>query len=281
MDDNISDGPPEQGGIQIFPIPGIPLVQPGDDLAALIVGAAEAAGLPLQSGDILVVAQKVVSKAEGRLVRLADVTPGEEALRLAEETGKDARVVQAVLDDSNAVVRARAGVLIVEQSSGWVCAHGGLDHSNVAPEEEETVALLPADADASAGALRSRIEAETGADGGGSDQRQPWAAVEDGDGRHSASAARVCRRLWDQRGLTDLFGYELVASEECIIDELCAAATLVMGQSSEGRPAAVVRGYRRPAAEDAPARGRFSGRRRRICFVEDGEKEKGARESRS
>ena len=157
MNDSLSQRPPEQGGIHILPIAGIPLVQPGDDLAALIIEAAEAAGLSLIAGDILVMAQKIVSKAEGRLVRLADVRPGEEAVRLAQETGKDARVVQAVLDDSRAVVRARAGVLIAEQSSGWVCAHGGLDHSNVAPEEEETVALLPEDADASATAMRGRI----------------------------------------------------------------------------------------------------------------------------
>ncbi len=253
MNGSLSCGPPEQGGIQIFAIPGIPLVQPGDDLAALIVEAAGSAGLSLVDGDILVVAQKVISKAEGRLVRLADVMPGAEALRLAEETGKDARVVQAVLDDSNAVVRARAGVLIVEQSGGWVCAHGGLDHSNVAPEEEETVALLPADADASAAALRASIEEMTGA--------AVAVLISDSHGRPwKMGTVGVCigcaglPALWDQRGLTDLFGYELVASEECIIDELCAAATLVMGQSSEGRPAAVVRGYRRPAEADAPAR---------------------------
>jgi len=162
-------------------------------------------------------------------------------------------VVQAVLDDSNAVVRARAGVLIVEQSSGWVCAHAGLDHSNVAPEEEETVALLPADADASATAIRGRIEAETGA--------AVAVLISDSHGRPwKMGTVGVCigcaglPALWDQRGLTDLFGYELVASEECIIDELCAAATLVMGQSSEGRPAAIIRGYRRPDAADAPAR---------------------------
>ena len=244
---------PEQGGIQILPIPGIPLVQPGDDLAALIIEAAEAAGLSLIAGDILVMAQKIVSKAEGRLVRLADVTPGEEAVRLAQETGKDARVVQAVLDDSTAVVRARAGVLIVEQSSGWVCAHGGLDHSNVAPEEEETVALLPADADASATAIRARIMAETGA--------TVAVLISDSHGRPwKMGTVGVCigcaglPALWDQRGLTDLFGYELVASEECIVDELCAAASLVMGQSSEGRPAAIIRGYTRPDAVDAPAR---------------------------
>ena len=253
MNDSLSHRPPEQGGIQILPIPGIPLVQPGDDLAALIIEAAEAAGLSLISGDILVMAQKIVSKAEGRLVRLADVRPGEEALRLAQETGKDARVVQAVLDDSTAVVRARAGVLIVEQSSGWVCAHGGLDHSNVAPEEEETVALLPADADASATAIRSRILAETGA--------TVAVLISDSHGRPwKMGTVGVCigcaglPALWDQRGLTDLYGYELVASEECIVDELCAAASLVMGQSSEGRPAAIIRGYRRPDAADTPAR---------------------------
>ena len=253
MNDSHSHRPPEQGGIQILPIPGIPLVQPGDDLAALIIEAAKAAGLSLIAGDILVMAQKIVSKAEGRLVRLADVTPGEEAVRLAQETGKDARVVQAVLDDSTAVVRARAGVLIVEQSSGWVCAHGGLDHSNVAPEEEETVALLPADADASATAIRSRIMAETGA--------TVAVLISDSHGRPwKMGTVGVCigcaglPALWDQRGLTDLFGYELVASEECIVDELCAAASLVMGQSSEGRPAAIIRGYTRPDAADAPAR---------------------------
>ena len=253
MNDSLSQRPPEQGGIQILPIAGIPLVQPGDDLAALIIEAAEAAGLSLIAGDILVMAQKIVSKAEGRLVRLADVRPGEEAVRLAEETGKDARVVQAVLDDSRAVVRARQGVLIVEQSSGWVCAHAGLDHSNVAPEEEEMVALLPADADASATAIRGRILEETGA--------AVAVLISDSHGRPwKMGTVGVCigcaglPALWDQRGLTDLYGYELVASEECIVDELCAAASLVMGQSSEGRPAAIIRGYTRPDAVDAPAR---------------------------
>ena len=243
----------EPDGYRVFPVRGLPEVREGDDLAALIDGALRTQGTPLEPGDVLVVTQKIVSKAEGRLVRLADVRPGEEALRLAQETGKDARVVQAVLDDSNAVVRAREGVLIVEQSGGWVCAHAGLDHSNVAPEEEETVALLPADADASAAALRNRILEETGA--------AVAVLISDSHGRPwKMGTVGVCigcaglPALWDQRGLTDLYGYELVASEECIIDELCAAATLVMGQSSEGRPAALIRGYRRPDAADAPAR---------------------------
>ena len=243
----------EQRQIQVIPIPGLPLVRPGDDVAALIVEAAEAAGVPLLAGDILVVAQKIVSKAEGRLVRLAEVRPGAEAVRLAQETGKDARVVQAVLDDSAAVIRAREGVLIVEQSSGWVCAHAGLDHSNVAPEEEETVALLPADADASAGAIRSRIEARTGA--------AVAVLISDSHGRPwRMGTVGVCigcsglPAVWDQRGLTDLYGYELQASEECIADELCAAASLVMGQSREGRPAAIIRGYTPPDAPHTTAR---------------------------
>ncbi|MDE0431468.1 MAG: coenzyme F420-0:L-glutamate ligase [Caldilineaceae bacterium] len=244
---------PEQGGIQILPVPGIPLVQAGDDVAALLVEAAEAAGIRLRTGDILVVAQKIVSKAEGRLVRLAQVEPNAEAVRLAEETGKDARVVQAVLDDSAAVIRAREGVLIVEQSSGWVCAHAGLDHSNVAPEEEETVALLPADADASAGEIRSGIGKRTGA--------AVAVLISDSHGRPwRMGTVGVCigcsglPAVWDQRGLTDLYGYELRASEECIADELCAAASLVMGQSGEGRPAAIIRGYGPPDVPNTSAR---------------------------
>ena len=243
----------EQRQIQIIPIPGIPLVQPGDDVAALIVEAAETGGVPLLAGDILVVAQKIVSKAEGRLVRLAEVKPDAQAIQLAEETGKDARVVQAVLDDSAAVIRAREGVLIVEQSSGWVCAHAGLDHSNVAPEEEETVALLPADADASASEIRNRIGARTGA--------KIAVLISDSHGRPwRMGTVGVCigcsglPAVWDQRGLTDLYGYELRASEECIADELCAAASLVMGQSREGRPAAIIRGYRPPDTPNTTAR---------------------------
>ena len=239
--------------VQILPIPGIPLVQAGDDVAALVVEAAGAAGVRLRTGDILVVAQKIVSKAEGRLLRLAEVRPGAEATRLAEETGKDPRVVQAVLDDSAAVIRARAGVLIVEQSSGWVCAHAGLDHSNVAPEEDETVALLPADADASAGAIRSGIAARTGA--------AVAVLISDSHGRPwRMGTVGVCigcsglPAVWDQRGLTDLYGYELQASEECIADELCAAASLVMGQSGEGRPAAIIRGYTPPDVPNTSAR---------------------------
>ncbi len=244
----------ERGALNIFPVPGIPLVQPGDDLAILIVEKSLAAGLPLMSGDILVVAQKIVSKAEGRLIHLADVTPGAEALRLAQVTGKDPRVVQTILDDSRAVVRARAGILIVEQNSGWICAHGGLDRSNVAPEKAETVALLPTDADASAEEMRRRIQAQT--------HTTIAVLISDSHGRPwKIGTVGVCigcaglPTIWDQRGLTDLYGYELSSSEECIADELCAAASLIMGQSDEGRPAVIIRGYTPPDhLPPAPAR---------------------------
>ena len=231
----------------------MPLVQRGDDLAALLVERLSAAGLAFQEGDVLVVAQKIISKAEGRLVNLADVQPGDEALRLAVIVDRDPRVVQVVLEESNAVLRARRGLLVVEQRNGWVCANAGVDRSNVEQEGVgDTLALLPWDADASAAVLRTRIEELTGI--------APAVIINDSHGRAwrigTVGVAIGCAGLppvWDQRGLADLFGYTLHASEECIADELAAAASLLMGQSDEGRPAVVVRGYPLPAAPHAPA----------------------------
>ena len=239
--------------LQLFPVPDFPLIQPGDDVAALIVARLAAAGEPLAPGDILVIAQKIVSKAEGRLVRLADVNASAEAEAIAATVGKDPRVVQVVLDESNAVVRVRRGLLVVEQRSGWVCANAGVDRSNVAPAaDSDYLALLPWDADASAAALRARLAELTGV--------APAVIINDSHGRAwrigTVGVAIGCAGLppvWNQRGLHDLFGYELVASEECIADELAAAASLVMGQSDEGRPVVVVRGYALPPAPPAPA----------------------------
>jgi coenzyme F420-0:L-glutamate ligase/coenzyme F420-1:gamma-L-glutamate ligase len=241
-------------GLTLFPIPDFPLVRPGDDLAALIADRLAGAGMALQPGDILVIAQKVVSKAEGRLVRLGEVTPDERAHAVAEITGRDARVVHVVLGESRAVLRARQGLLVVEQRNGWVCANAGVDRSNVAPEDgEELLALLPLDADASAERIRARLGELTGV--------LPAVIVNDSHGRAwrvgTVGVAIGCAGLppvWDQRGLSDLFGYTLQASEECIADELAAAASLVMGQSDEGRPVVLIRGYALPAAPPAPAR---------------------------
>ncbi|RLT42927.1 MAG: coenzyme F420-0:L-glutamate ligase [Chloroflexi bacterium] len=237
----------------LFSVPGLPMIRPGDDLAQLIAEKIESAGQQLHSGDILVIAQKVVSKAEGRLVRLSAVTPGERALELAEITGKDPRIVQVILDDSHEVVRARRGLLIVEQKSGWVCAHGGMDRSNVQPVDgEEMVALLPENSDASAEGLRARLAELTGA--------QVAVLISDSHGRPwKFGTMGVCigcagiPPIWNQRGLYDLFGYELVASEECLVDELAGAAALLMGQSAEGRPVVVIRGYTPPNLPAAPA----------------------------
>lgn len=239
----------------LFAVAGLPLIRPGDDLAALIVTQMTAQGETLEPGDIVLVAQKVVSKAEGRLVRLDQVEPSATAVEVAEQTGKDPRVTQVVLDDSNAVIRARRGLLVVEQQSGWVCANAGVDRSNVAPHAEgEWLSLLPEDADASAEALRARLAELTGV--------APAVLITDSHGRAwRIGTVGVCigcagiAPLWDQRGDTDLFGYELAVSEECIADELAAAAALLMGQGGEGRPVVVVRGYVPPAhLVPAPAR---------------------------
>lgn len=244
----------------LFAVENIPLIQPGDDLAVLIANRLAAMNAPLQPGDIVVIAQKIVSKAEGRLRRLDDIQPGAEAQRLAVVTGKDPCIVQAVLDDSNEVIRAKPGLLITEQRNGWICANAGIDRSNVAPDnaggvlDDEQLLLLPVNADASAAAIRERLAELTGI--------APGVIINDSHGRPwrigTVGITIGCAGippLWDQRGLHDLFGYELVASEECIVDELAAAASLLMGQSAEGRPVVIVRGYAIPAdAPHVPAR---------------------------
>jgi coenzyme F420-0:L-glutamate ligase / coenzyme F420-1:gamma-L-glutamate ligase len=238
--------------MRLFAVPGLPLIEPGDDIAALIVQQLETAGERLEAGDILVIAQKIVSKAEGRLVKLADVQPADQAVEIAATVGKDPRVVQVVLDDSRSILRVRRGLLVVEQRSGWICANAGVDRSNVATTNgEDTLALLPEDADASAASLRARLGELTGV--------QPAVIINDSHGRPwRIGTVGVCigcaglPPIWDQRGLHDLYGYELMSSEECIADELAAAASLIMGQSDEGRPAVVIRGYRLPPGP-APA----------------------------
>jgi len=243
-------------GMTMWALPDFPLVQPGDDLAALILARLAAAGEILQPGDVLVIAQKVVSKAEGRLVRLADVAVNECAQEVAETTGKDPRVVQVILDDSTEILRAKRGLLIVQQKAGWIAAHGGVDRSNVRPDADggDRLALLPVDADASAESIRARLAELTGV--------APAVIVSDSHGRPwrvgTVGVTIGCAGLppvWDQRGLPDLFGYELQGSEECIADELASAASLVMGQSDEGRPVILIRGYPLPeGVPSAPAR---------------------------
>lgn len=242
--------------LHLFPVSGLPLIQPGDPLAALIATALTRNGEALQPGDIVVVAQKIISKAEGRLVRLAAVEPDEEANRVAALVDKDPRVVKVILDDSNAIIRTRRGLLITEQKGGWICANAGVDRSNVQPgaEGDEYLTLLPVDADASAERLRHDLTECTGV--------APAVIITDSHGRAwrmgTVGISIGCAGLsplWNQRGLHDLFGYQLQHSEECIVDELAAAASLIMGQSSEGQPVVIIRGYPLPTnTQPAPAR---------------------------
>ena len=217
--------------ISITPIEGLPEIREGDDLAELI---AERAGL--QEGDVLVVAQKVVSKAEGRVVRLADVEPSEEARSLAGD--EDPRRLEVILRESKRIVRSRPPLVIAETRHGFVCASAGVDSSN-APGPE-TVVLLPEDPDASAGRLRERLRELTGAEVGvivSDSFGRPW---RQGTTDVAIGLAGV-RPLLDLRGERDPAGYELHATVIAVADELAAASELVLGKTS-GIPAAVIRG---------------------------------------
>ena len=232
---------------------GMPLVRPGDDLGGLIGEALARAGLRLENGDVLVVTQKIVSKAEGRLVNLAEVEPSAEARRLAEESGKDPRIVQVILAESQQVLRVRPGLIIVRHRLGFVCANAGVDHSNVRGEggrAEDWVLRLPLDPDASAARLRERLEAESGSavgvlivDSHGRAWRMGTVGVAIGVSGFPA--------LLNLRGRPDLFGYRLQVTEVGLADELAGAASILIGQADEGRPVVHVRGLPYPLREGA------------------------------
>ena len=236
----------------LTPIPGIPIIRPGDDLGALIAKAANAAGLSLHDDDILVVAQKVVSKAENRFVRLRDVTPSRRALELAETTGKDPRLLEVILWDTAEIVRTRRDLIIVEHRLGFICANAGVDHSNVGPEDD-LVLRLPADPDASARRLRARLRQLTGAAPAvivNDSHGRPWREGTEGVAIGLAGLVPV----QDLRGQPDLFGYRLQHTTVGFADQIAAAASLVMGQADEGRPAVLVRGLTYERSEDVSAR---------------------------
>ena len=235
--------------LEIIGLPGVPMVQPGDDLAALAVSALVDAEIAPQLGDVLVIAQKIVSKAENRFVDVSQVTPSDAAKTLAEQTGKDARFCQVVLSESKRIVRHRENLIIAEHQRGWVMANAGIDHSNVAPGDgHERVLLLPVDPDASARAIREELVAS---------YRVPIAVI------ISDSFGRPFRRgtvgialgtaglpsVIDWRGHPDLFGRALEVTETGFADEIAAAASLVMGQADEALPMVLVRGLRWTAPE--------------------------------
>jgi coenzyme F420-0:L-glutamate ligase/coenzyme F420-1:gamma-L-glutamate ligase len=237
---------------ELLALGGIPIVRPRDDLAAIIADALAARGDRLRSGDVVVVAQKIVSKAEDRFVTLASVTPSPRAIEIARETAKDPRLVEVILSESKRVVRLRRDLVIVEHRLGIVLANAGVDHSNVGGEDAERVLLLPRDPDSSAAELRGALTARYMCD--------IAVIVNDSVGRAwrrgtvgIALGAAGLPSLLDLRGKPDLFGRRLRSSIIGFADELAASASLIMGQASEGRPVVIVRGLDFPR-EDRPAR---------------------------
>ena len=238
--------------LTITPLGGLPMVEPGDDLAALIASALARQDLALEPGDILVVAQKIVSKAEGRLVRLASITPSPAAIALAKETEKDPRLVQLILDESTEVLRKKPGVLIVRNRLGIVGAQAGIDQSNVEHGDDEKALLLPKDPDASAARLRAALFDRTGVRPGivvSDSMNRPWRLGSIG-GAIGCAGIRV---LDDRRGQHDIYGRELKVTLINRADSIATAAILMMGETTERTPVALVRGFPEEAS-DATAR---------------------------
>jgi coenzyme F420-0:L-glutamate ligase/coenzyme F420-1:gamma-L-glutamate ligase len=235
----------------LTPLSGLPLVEPGDRLDESILGALDRSGISLVNGDILVLAQKIVSKAEGRLVNLAEVEPSLRAFELARQVEKDPRLVELILRESRGVLRTRPGAIIVEHRLGFVCANAGIDHSNVKGEgdqAEEWVLLLPEDPDRTADTLRRKLEAASNAllgvliiDSHGRAWRNGTVGVTIG--------LSGLPGLVDLRGQPDLFGYQLRITQVGAADELAAAASLVMGQAAEATPVVHARGFPYPLRE--------------------------------
>ncbi|MCP4319627.1 MAG: coenzyme F420-0:L-glutamate ligase [Hyphomicrobiales bacterium] len=232
----------------------VPMIVPGDDLATIVGDALKANGMTLENGDIVVLAQKIVSKSEGRLVDLNTIVPGKRAVDLAHATDKDPRLVELILTESKSVLRQVPGVLITEHHRGWIMANAGIDASNVASSDgEENVLLLPLDPDRSCDALREQLCTRTGAEVGvliNDSFGRPWRLGTTGVALGSAGVPS----LWDRRGEKDMFRRELQVSQQAIADELAAAASLVQGQGAEGRPLALIRGLDFSAADNAPNR---------------------------
>lgn len=227
--------------IALYALPDIPDVQAGDDVAGLILDALRRADLALADGDVVVVTHKIVSKAEGCAVKLAEVDPSPEAHALAAATDKDPRLVEVILRGSRGVVRQREGTLIMETRHGWICANAGVDRSNVSGPEGDVALTLPEDPDASAQRLRDELIAATGAD--------IAVIITDTHGRawrlgtvNVAIGVAGMLPIADLRGQPDMFGYTLRVTTVARADELAAAAGLVTGQAAESLPVVLIRG---------------------------------------
>jgi coenzyme F420-0:L-glutamate ligase/coenzyme F420-1:gamma-L-glutamate ligase len=237
--------------IKIIGIEGIPIVKAGDNLAELLCKAAERQGTPIQEGDVIVVTHVVVSRAEGRVVNLDEVSPSKFAKNVAEIYQKDPAMVEVVLQEAKSIRRMVDGKIITETKHGFVCANSGVDKSNV--PGERCVTLLPEDPDLSAERIRQEIRRLTGCN--------VALIISDTHGRplregeiNVAVGVSGLKPIRDRRGEKDLFGYVLRVKQTAVADELASAAELVIGQADEGIPAAIIRGYKYISSEDAKAR---------------------------
>lgn len=234
-----------------FALQGIPQIKPGDHLPVIIYEAIANNGLHLQDGDILILAQKIVSKSEGRLVNLTTAQPSSKAIELAEYLGKRPELVELILQESNEVVRTRPGTIIVEHKSGFICANAGIDHSNVKGnwgDDDDWVLLLPEDSDFSAGMIRAKLEELSGAKLG--------VIIIDSHGRAwrngvlgTTIGASGLPALLDMRGEEDMYHYKLRVTTIATADELAAGGSLMMGQANEGTPVVLARGFPYPLRE--------------------------------
>ena len=233
--------------IEIIPLRGIPRVKRGDDIPRLIVECANASNIELKDGDILVISQKIVSKAEGRTVSLLDVEPSPFALKIAEYTGKKAEVVELILRESRSIVRMSNKHIICETNHGFVCANAGVDLSNVNGGKSAT--LLPVDPDRSARLIREGIFKLTGKD--------VAVIISDTHGRplrrgvvNVAIGCSGIKPLKNYRGKHDLYGYTMRVTIVAVADELASAAELLMGEGDEGVPVVIIRGYNYERGDD-------------------------------
>lgn len=235
--------------VTLTAVSGLPLVKPGDDLCRIVIEGLERSGIAPCTQDVLVIAQKIVSKAEGRYVDLATIHPSARARALAAEVDKDPRLVEIILSQSEEVVRHRPGVLVVAHKLGFVMANAGIDQSNVERiDGQERVLLLPENPDASCGAIKARLDAQFGVELGiviNDSFGRPWRNGVVG----VALGAAGIPALLDLVGQPDLFGRRMRVTEVAVADEIAASASLLMGQADEGLPAVHVRGL----AWQAPA----------------------------
>jgi coenzyme F420-0:L-glutamate ligase/coenzyme F420-1:gamma-L-glutamate ligase len=239
--------------VQLIAVEGVPLIKPGDDVAAILQTCLQEQGITFQNNDVLAIAQKIISKSEGCLVNLREVIPSERANAIAPLAQKDPRHIQVILDQSKEVIWVSPGIFVVETHHGFVCANAGVDRSNIEQptheEHDEWLALLPPDPNRSAATIRQRVQELSGAD--------IAVVINDTHGRPFrmggvgvAIGAAGLLSLVDKRGETDMFGYVLQATLVATGDEIAATASMIMGQAAERTPAVLIRGlhYRRPVA---------------------------------